>query len=249
MCLHLPGVPRCPWGCAASPPGFAQPPWAVQRWASGRMADHLGGRLPPCEAARSGLLRGRCGRYPRPLSHGHLFRRLRCRLSATGLAPGGCPHRPRDWVYQQARLGCCPFRVACLHPVRLDYWIGPGRAGGLGSSLSDHFGRLPARALPAGLPDGADPGSDVQGRRAVGAASRERRAAPSGWPGPLPAGRPAVACGAVAADPPPAMGRGLPGNARDAARLAPPAGGAQVGTTRAAGVPGDHPRPPRSGSS
>jgi putative transposase len=32
-----------------------------------------------------------------------------------------------------------------------------------------------------------------------GAASRERRAAPSGWPGPLPASRPAVACGAVAA--------------------------------------------------
>jgi hypothetical protein len=37
-----------------------------------------------------------------------------------------------------------------------------------------------------------------------------------------------VACGAVAADLPWAMGRGLPGDARDAARLAPSAGGAQV---------------------
>jgi hypothetical protein len=70
-----------------------------------------------------------------------------------------------------------------VEPVRLDYWIG---LVGLGSSLSDHFGRLPALALPAGLPDGAEPGSDVQGRRAFGAAPRERRAAPPGWPGPLP---------------------------------------------------------------
>jgi hypothetical protein len=31
--------------------------------------------------------------------------------------------------------------------VRLDYWIGSGGAGGLGSSLSDRFGRLPARVL------------------------------------------------------------------------------------------------------
>ena len=37
----------------------------------------------------------------------------------------------------------------------LDYWIGPRRAVGLGSSLSDHFGRLPACPLSAGLPDGA----------------------------------------------------------------------------------------------
>ena len=32
----------------------------------------------------------------------------------------------------------------CLELVGLDYWIWPGRPGGLGSSLSDLFGRLPA---------------------------------------------------------------------------------------------------------
>jgi len=36
--------------------------------------------------------------------------------------------------------------------VGLDYWIWPGRTSRLGSSLSDHFGRLPARTLPAQLP-------------------------------------------------------------------------------------------------
>ena len=42
----------------------------------------------------------------------------------------------------------------------------------LGSSLSDHFGRLPARALSARLPDGADPAPGVQGCRAPGGAPR-----------------------------------------------------------------------------
>jgi hypothetical protein len=42
-------------------------------------------------------------------------------------------------------------------PVGLDYWIWPGRLAALGSSLSDLLGRLPARALPAWLPDGAGP--------------------------------------------------------------------------------------------
>ena len=65
------------------------------------------------------------------------------------------------------------------------FW--PGRTGGLGSSLSDHFGRLPACTLSAGLPDGAGPAPGVQGRRALGAPARERRAAPPGQPGPLPA--------------------------------------------------------------
>jgi hypothetical protein len=46
--------------------------------------------------------------------------------------------------------------------VGLDYWITPGRTGGLGSSLHGHFGRLPACSLPAGLPDGAVPGAGVQ---------------------------------------------------------------------------------------
>ena len=41
-------------------------------------------------------------------------------------------------------------------PVGLDYWITPGRASRLGSSLSDHFVRLPARTLPTRPPDGDD---------------------------------------------------------------------------------------------
>jgi site-specific DNA recombinase len=45
----------------------------------------------------------------------------------------------------------------------LDYWIWPGRPGGLGSSLSDLFGPVPGRALSARLPDGADPAPGVQG--------------------------------------------------------------------------------------
>jgi hypothetical protein len=81
--------------------------------------------------------------------------------------------------------------IACAWPVRLDYWIGSGRAGGLGSSLSDHFGRLPARTLPTRLPDGAVPGPSVHGRRALGAPARERTAAPPGRPGPSRA----TACG------------------------------------------------------
>ena len=56
------------------------------------------------------------------------------------------------------------YHPGLAHPVGLDYWITPGRAGGLGSSLGDHFGRLPACSLSAGLPDGAVPGPGVQGR-------------------------------------------------------------------------------------
>src|SRR5271166_2144980 len=42
-------------------------------------------------------------------------------------------------------------------PVGLDYSIWPGQTSGLGSSLSDLVSRLPRRALPARLPDGAGP--------------------------------------------------------------------------------------------
>jgi hypothetical protein len=49
-------------------------------------------------------------------------------------------------------------------PVGLDYWITPGQASRPGSSLSDHFARLPARSLPAGLPGSAVPGTGAQGR-------------------------------------------------------------------------------------
>jgi NB-ARC domain len=78
--------------------------------------------------------------------------------------------------------------------VGLDYWIWPGQASRLGSSLSDHFRPLSACTLP----DGAGTAPDVQGRRTAGAPSRERCLAPPGWPGPLRAGRPAVASGTVA---------------------------------------------------
>jgi hypothetical protein len=114
-------------------------------------------------------------------------------------------------------------------PVGLDYWIWPGEASRLGSSLSNHFGPLPARTLPAGLPDGAGTATGVQGRRAPGTPARERGLAPPGRPGPLSSGRPAVVRGTVAAGPPPPVGRRLPGDACDAARLAPAAGRAQVG--------------------
>jgi len=109
------------------------------------------------------------------------------------------------YLSNHIRSVCERFGIS-LQPVRLDYWIGPGRTGGLGSSLSDHFGRLPARPLPAGLPDRADPAPDVQGCRAFGTSARERRAAPPDQPGPLRAGRPAVAGGTVAIGPPPLVG-------------------------------------------
>ena len=82
----------------------------------------------------------------------------------------------------------------------------PGRTSRLGSSLSDHFGRLPARTLSARLPDGADPAPGVQGCRAPGAPARERGTSPPDRPGPLRAGRPAVALGTVATGSPPPVG-------------------------------------------
>ena len=113
--------------------------------------------------------------------------------------------------------------------VGLDYWIWPGRLAVLGSSLSDPFARLPARALSARLPDGADPAPGIQGRRAPGTPARERGAAPPDRPGPLPAGRPAMARGTVATGPPPAMGRGVHGDPGDAAGLAPATDHPQMG--------------------
>jgi hypothetical protein len=97
-------------------------------------------------------------------------------------------------------------------PVGLDYSIWPGQSCGLGSSLSDLLGRLPARPLPARRPDGAGPARGVQGRRTPGAPARERGAAPPDQPGPLPAGRPAVPRGTVPAGPPTPVGRGLRGD-------------------------------------
>src|SRR5438045_926134 len=90
--------------------------------------------------------------------------------------------------------------------VGLGYWIWPGRTSRLGSSLSDHFGRLPACTSSARLSDGADPAPAVQGRRALGAPARDRGASPPDRPGPLPAGRPAVAGRTVATGSPPPAG-------------------------------------------
>ena len=113
--------------------------------------------------------------------------------------------------------------------VGLDYWIWPGRTSRPGSSLSDHFGRLPARTLPAQLPDGAEPAPGIPGCRALGAPAREHGLAPPDQPGPLPAGRPVVAGGNVAIDSPPPVGRGVRCDTGDAARLAPAARHSQVG--------------------
>ncbi len=64
---------------------------------------------------------------------------------SAGIMPGGCGC-PRYWwdsrrpcgPRTRRRTGSCCFR----HPVGLDYWIWPGRPGGLGSSLSDLLGRV-----------------------------------------------------------------------------------------------------------
>ena len=58
-------------------------------------------------------------------------------------------------VRAAAAAQSCPDCV--VHPMGLDYSIAPGQACGLRSSLNDHLGRLPASALLARRPDGADP--------------------------------------------------------------------------------------------
>jgi hypothetical protein len=79
--------------------------------------------------------------------------------------------------------------------------VWPGQSSGLRSSPSDLLGPLPACALFARLPDGGEPSPGVQGCRVPGAPARERSAAPPDRPGPLPAGRPAVARATVSPDP------------------------------------------------
>jgi hypothetical protein len=66
---------------------------------------------------------------------------------------------------------------------------------------------------------------------------------------PLPAGRPAVAGGAVPADLPPPVGRGVHGDPGDAAGLAPATGHTQMGLHEPAASSDDRPRQPRSASS
>ena len=82
--------------------------------------------------------------------------------------------------------------------IGLGYWIRPGATSRPGSSRSNHHGRLPARSLPARLPDDDDAAPSVQGCRTSGAATREHGAVPPDRPGPLRAGRPAAAGSLVA---------------------------------------------------
>ena len=151
-------------------------------------------------------------------------------------SPSECPDHRRNPSHRRRPV---PRTRASIHRVTLrrfgygamvwvDRPIWPGRTSRLGSSLSDHFGRLPARS-PAQLPDGADPAPGIQGCRALGAPARERGLAPPDQPGPLRAGRPVVAGGNVAIDSPPPVGRGVRCDTGDAARLAPAAGHSQVG--------------------
>src|SRR5258707_13322764 len=143
--------------------------------------------------------------------------------SAGGLLP-----LPRRWPVSFALR---------LQPVGLDYWILPRRTSRLGSSLSDHFSCLPARALSAELPDGADPAPGIQGCRALGTPARERGLAPSDRPGPVRAGRPAVARGTVAIGSTPSVGGGVHSDPGDPARLAPAAGRTQMGLHQPAASP------------
>ena len=74
--------------------------------------------------------------------------------------------------------------------------------GDLGSDLRDHLGQLAAFLTTT------DSGAVFRALagRAPGPAARERGPAPPDRPHPLPAGRPAMARGTVAADPPPQWG-------------------------------------------
>src|SRR5258706_7945931 len=131
------------------------------------------------------------------------------------------------WPGLNSGLNCAPQpeqppeSAAAVAHVGLDYWILPRRTSRQGSSLSDHFSCLPARALSAELPDGADPAPGIQGCRAPGAPARERGLAPSDRPGPLRAGRPAVARGTVAIGSTPSVGWGVHGDPRHPALVDP----------------------------
>jgi putative transposase len=84
--------------------------------------------------------------------------------------------RPLDPVYAVIFIDAINVKIRegqvanrPIYLVGLDYWILPRRTSRLGSSLSDHFGCLPACTLSAQLPDGADPAPGIQGCRAFGA--------------------------------------------------------------------------------
>lgn len=113
-----------------------------------------------------------------------------------------------------------------LAAVGLDYWIWHGRTSRLRSSLSDHSGCLPARALPARLTDGAG--------AAPGIVGWPRKWDYTSWRGP---GRPSTAASAA----PSGASRVIPvllafaawragwGNVGDSCRAdRPPLGGARA---------------------
>src|SRR5208282_436182 len=91
--------------------------------------------------------------------------------------------------------------------------------------------RLPAsspgpRPRRPGVPHG--PGEGCRTSRTTGTPARERGAAPPRQPGTLRAGRPGLARRAGPAHTAQALDRSLPGDARDAPRLAPQAGREEV---------------------
>ena len=89
------------------------------------------------------------------------YRRIHGELAGMGVKVAAF-NRMRDPQGQRYQPGPAADRAGLVTipalPVGLDYWIWPGRPTGLGSSLSDLLGRLPSRAPPARLPDGAGPG-------------------------------------------------------------------------------------------
>lgn len=117
----------------------------------------------------------------------------------------------------------------------------------LGAGLAFHHGLLepcPGDRL-SGVPGGSEaarvPGVAVasgrgQGRGTAGAATRERGAAQAAHEAcAVRAGGSAVVRGAVAANPPVPVGERVPGDARDAARMAPQADRSEVGLQQAPG--------------
>ena len=88
--------------------------------------------------------------------------------------------------------------------------------------------RLPADALVARAGGAGVARRPREGRRAFGASARERSAAPDRRPGPVRRRRPGLVRCAGPVDPAAAVGRGLPGDTRDTAGLAPQAGRAEV---------------------
>src|SRR5450631_2001317 len=115
--------------------------------------------------------------------------------------------------------------------------------------------RLRADALVARAGGAAVARRPRERRRAFGAPARERSATPEHRPGPVRAHRPGLVRFAGPVHPAAAVGRGLPGDTRDTAGLAPQAGRTEVrhqhtAQARTAADRAEHRpdrRPPREG--